>query len=97
MTYGIKVVTTAGQVIDTSIIPGTLYDIFTVAGSASGSKSYPELQGFEIYASVQKFVAQPNAITSTSISYSLGYPVLSWFPSGSSATAASSTIIVFAK
>jgi hypothetical protein len=97
MSYGIKVVTNSGQVIDTSVIPGTIYDIFVVGGSSSGSRSYPELQGFTIYASIQKFAAQPNAITNTSISYSPGYPVLSWFPSGSSATPASSTITVFAK
>jgi hypothetical protein len=97
MSYGIKVVTDSGQVIDSSIIPGTLYDIFVVGGADTGSKSYPELQGFTIYASVQKFAAQPNAITNTSVTYPSGYPVLNWFPSGSSATPAPATITVFAK
>lgn len=97
MSYGIKIVTASGQIIDSSVIPGMLYDIFTVAGSDTGSKSYPELAQFEIYASVQKFVAQPSAITATSVSYSAGYPTLNWFPSGSSATPAPSTIIVFIK
>ncbi len=97
MSYGIRIVTDSGQVIDSSVIPGTIYDIFTVGGSDTGSKSYAELVGFEIYASVQKFISQPSAITATSVNYSLGYPVLNWFPSGSSATPAASTIIVFTK
>jgi hypothetical protein len=97
MSFGLKLITTAGQVIDTSIIPGTVYDTLVVGGSDTGSKGYPELAGFTIFASVQKFLAQPNGITSTSVSYSLGYPVLNWFPSGSSAPATASTIFVFAK
>ena len=97
MSYGIKIITSFGQVIDSSVIPGTVYEIFVVAGNATGSKSYPDLAGFEIYASVQKFQAQPNAITTTSVSYPSGYPVLNWFPSGSNAAPANAQIIVFIK
>ena len=97
MSFGLLLITTPGQVINTSIIPGTVYDTLVVGGGATGSKAYPELAGFTIFASVQKYLAQPNALTATSVSYSAGYPVLNWFPSGSTAPTYDATIFVFAK
>lgn len=97
MSYGIVITTDYGQTISTTSLCGLVHDAFVVAGNATGSKSYPELAGFTIYAAIQKYASQPNALVETSVSYSSGYPVLSWFPSGSGMSPANAMIIVVIK
>jgi hypothetical protein len=97
MSYGALLVTSAGQVIDTSKLPATIYETFTVLSNATGSKAYPTLAGFTVYVSVVKFVAQPGGITVATVDYNLGYPRVSWAPSSSGATTAAATIVVVVK
>jgi hypothetical protein len=94
MSFGILLTTSSGQTIDTSTTPASIYETFAVAGNSTGTKTYPILAGFTVFTSVIKFIAQPGSIIATTIDYDLGYPRLTWGPSGSTAAAADATIVV---
>jgi hypothetical protein len=97
MSFGARIVLNNGRVIDSSKLTGLVHDVFVVAGNSSGSKSYPELNGFVIFSSVQKFTATPGGIVTSSVSYSAGIPTVNWGPTGSGNSPSNATILVFIK
>jgi hypothetical protein len=97
MSYGFKVVLDNGRIIDSSKLTGMIHDIFVVSGGETGSKSYPELTGYEIYATSQKFSATPAGIVQVLVSYSGELPIVSWSPTNSGSTPSNATILVFVK
>lgn len=97
MSYGFQIKTDFNQEISSETFSGLVHSTFVVAGNSSGNISYPELAGFTVYAVVQKYASQPNALVEVSVTYADGYPKVSWFPSGSSATPASALILVIIK
>jgi hypothetical protein len=98
MSFGIQILTDYNQLIDTSTFPCSIYEIFTVSGGSSGTKNYPELAGFTIYAGIDKIgFADPKTQSGVSINYSSGYPQLNWAPVSSSAPAGTNTILVIIK
>jgi hypothetical protein len=94
MSYGIILTTSSGQVINTSTTPASIYETFVVAGNSTGTKTYHLLKGFTIFKSIIKLLAQPGDIVVTTIDYALGYPRLTWGPSGNGSTPANATIVV---
>ena len=97
MSFGLQVTNDYGQVIDTSKFTCTVYEIFTVSGGSSGTRSYPNLAGFTIFAGIEKYSPDPALQSGVSIAYGAGYPVLSWSPIGNGAGAGTNTIVVVIK
>jgi hypothetical protein len=97
MSFGARIVLNNGRVIDSSKLTGLVHDVFVVGGATSGTKGYPELAGYVIYAAVQKFIASPAGVITASVSYAAGYPAVNWSPTGSGDGVADATILVFVK
>lgn len=97
MSFGFQIKTDFNQEINSNTFSGIVHATFVVAGNSSGSVNYPELADFTVYAVVQKYASQPSALVETSVSYAPGYPVVSWYPSGSNATPANALILVVIK
>ena len=97
MSFGIQILTEYNQLIDTSKFPCSIYEIFTVSGGSTGTKNYPELAGFLIYAGIEKYSPDPLLQSGVSISYTSGYPQLNWFPVSNGASAGTNTIVVVIK
>jgi len=97
MSFGIQILTDYNQLIDTSKFPCSVYEVFTVTGGSTGTKNYPELAGFVIFAGIEKYSPDPKLQTGVSINYTLGYPQLNWFPIGSAPSAGTNTILVIIK
>ena len=98
MSYGLQILTDYNQLIDTSKFPCSVYEIFTVSGGSTGTKNYPELAGFIIYAGIEKLgFADPKTQSGVSINYTNGYPQLNWAPVSSGAAAGTNTIVVVLK
>lgn len=98
MPNGIRIKLDNGKVYDSSSVPIVFYESFSITGGSSGSKQYPALAGFNIFVSIAKLASLANENTSYySISYSSGYPVLSWFPSRTGGSATTQTLLVFVR
>lgn len=83
MTYGLETYTSSGVLsFSSDTKPFGLYDVFVTGTNSNGSKSYPELAGDQIEIQVvNRRGAGWSASTlpyNFSISYSAGYPVISW-------------------
>ena len=71
----------ANNIIYDDNTPGvTFVTLINIPGNTSGSRAFPNLAGFTL--SWTRFVVSANAfgLAVISVSYSLGYPVLSWSP-----------------
>jgi hypothetical protein len=97
MTYGAKFVLDNGVVVDTSSLVGSLVEIFTISGGSSGSKSYPDLEGFRLMTVMSKsssFILDRSS--RVVVDYTLGYPRLTWSPFVSNGTSSTQTVFVMA-
>lgn len=88
MTYGLYCVCEGNLVIDTTTVTGVLRDFRILSSESSGTLSYPDLAGRTIYvASTRGLAGQASAYSprtlNVSISYSAGYPIVTYSPSGS--------------
>lgn len=88
MSYGLYCLCSDGTVIDTSTITGVLQAALTLSTASSGVLSYPSLAGRTIFVtSIRSLIgigaAYNNRNLNFSISYSSGYPVVSYSPVGS--------------
>jgi hypothetical protein len=97
MSFGVNILLNNGRVIDSSKLTGLVHDLFVVGGGTSGTKGYPELAGYIIYAAVQKFISSPAGVITANVSYAFGYPSVNWSPTGSGDGVANATILVFVK
>lgn len=103
MSYGINIYLPDGLVIGDTTDAGSFVEQFTLGiNEAGGSRSYPQLAGFNDLRWIQ-FQAAPATSDinvpivwhQLSASYSSGYPILTWtLPSG---TIASTTVLVYVR
>lgn len=80
MSYGISVLNSAGQTINTTDFAVVTYDSFLANTATAGSKSYPELVGYTIYAFATRFNVNNASSCSgyVSVSYPGGIPTVSY-------------------
>jgi hypothetical protein len=83
MSTGIKVFNADGSMsFDSSTKAFSIYDVFSLPLNTAGSKAYPELAGFtiDLHAAIATDLTGINgsAPRTFSISYSAGYPIVSW-------------------
>lgn len=98
MSHGIKIVLNNGRVYDSSSIPVSFVDTITVAGGSSGSRAYPELVGFTLQcATLKQSTSISENLSMHSVSYTNGYPVVSWYPTRFGSAASVQTFLVFAR
>lgn len=88
MSYGLYCLCDSGLVIDTTTITGVLRSATILSSSSSGTLSYPDLAGRTIDVGMSRSMSATGAAFSNkslgfSISYSSGYPQVSYFPIGS--------------
>jgi hypothetical protein len=88
MTTGLLAVCEGNIVINTSTVTGVLRDFMILSSESSGTLSYPDLAGRTIYtASARGLAGQASAYSprtlSISVSYSSGFPVVTYSPTGS--------------
>lgn len=88
MTYGLYCLCENNMVIDTSTITGVLQDALQISTASSGTLSYPSLAGRTIFVqTIRNLVglgaAYANRALQFNISYTLGYPVVTYSPIGS--------------
>ena len=98
MSHGLYVLMDNGTVYDTTSIPITLYELFSIAGGSSGSKDYPQLAGMQVDCATMK--QSTNAVENLSdlfITYDKGYPVVNWTPVRTGRAASTQTFIVFVR
>ena len=87
MTYGLYCLCNNGLVIDTPSNTGVVQQALTIYTSSSGTLSYPSLAGRTIFIqsirALSKGSAFSNRSLSFNISYSSGYPIVTYSPIGS--------------
>jgi hypothetical protein len=90
MSTGLFCLCEGNLVINTSTVTGVLRDFLVLSSESSGSISYPDMAGRTIYAATTRGLAgQASAFSPRTLSvtttYNLGYPVVTYSPTGSGA------------
>lgn len=96
MSYGITFKSAAASYNDST--PGvTFVTLINIPGNTSGSRSFPQLAGFTL--SWTRFTVSASAfgLANISVSYTLGYPVLSWSPGSTPNVYATINLLVYAR
>jgi hypothetical protein len=102
MGFGISITQANSQVFDSTAAPGCIVDIISVPANNSSSKSYPSLAGFTIRVGVcaapgPGAAGQGLYLAVPVVTYSGGYPTVSWSPgAGVSGVYSPTQLLVFA-
>lgn len=88
MSYGLYCLCANNLVVDTTTITGVLQAAVSISTASSGTLSYPSLAGRTIFVQGVRTLsgtgsAYSNRSLNFSISYSSGYPVVTYSPVGS--------------
>lgn len=90
MSYGLYALCENGMVIDTTTITGVLQEALSLSTASSGTLSYPSLAGRTMFIQTTRAVTASGGIFNNrglrfDISYSAGYPIITYSPVGSGA------------
>ena len=97
MTTGMKITQSNGYVVDFSTAAGSFVDMFEVAAGSSGERDYPALAGYEIFCTMMAVNAAAIRMHNTAVSYSKGYPTVTYFPFSGPSNVSATLVMVCVK
>lgn len=79
MSMGINLIDSAGKSFDVASFSSNTYDSFVITSGTTGSKSYPELEGYTLYAFTQRITGSAGCTCNyVTVTYPANIPTVTW-------------------
>ena len=97
MTQGFRITQQNGEIVDISVAAATFVDLIECPTGGSGYVDYPHLAGRTLFVSEMHASIGAYRLHESSITYSAGFPRVSYFPRSGYGSNQPSILMVFAR